>query len=97
MRVSDPAPRGLGDRAIPLKHVPRPSHGWSVGLLLAEEGPDPAMQGYDPLDKDKRQRSDQAERETEYPQHDEVGRARTGRLVAPDQGFGDDVEADLGR
>jgi len=53
------------------------------------------MQVYDPLDKDEQQRSDEAERETEFPQHDEVGRARAGRLVAPDRGFGEDVEADL--
>ena len=67
----------------------------SLDQLLAEEEPDPAMQRYDPLDKDEQQRSDQAEREIEFPQHDEVGRARAGRLVAPDQGFGEDVEADL--
>jgi Family of unknown function (DUF5709) len=63
--------------------------------LLAEEEPDPAMQVYDPDDKDEQQRSDQAERETEFPQHDEVGRTRAGRLVPPEQGFGEDQEADL--
>ena len=63
--------------------------------LLAEEEPDPAMHIYDPSDKDEQQRSDEAERETEFPQHDEVGRVRAGRLVAPDRGFGEDVEADL--
>lgn len=63
--------------------------------LIAEEEPDLAMQVYDPFDKDEQQRSDEAERETEFPQHDEVGRARAGRLVAPDRGFGEDVEADL--
>ena len=50
---------------------------------------------HDPFDKDERQRSDEAERETEFPQRNEVGRARAGRLVAPDRGFGADVEADL--
>ena len=50
---------------------------------------------YDPFDKDEQQRSDEAERETEFPQRNEVGRARAGRLVAPDQGFGEDVDADL--
>ena len=63
--------------------------------LLAEEEPDPAMQVYDPDDKDEQQRSDEAERETEFRQHDEVGRTRAGRLVPPDPGFGEDLEADL--
>ena len=67
----------------------------SLEQLLAEEEPDPAMHIYDPSDKDERQRSDEAERETEFPQRNEVGRARAGRLVAPDQGFDADVEADL--
>ena len=53
------------------------------------------MRIYDPFDKDGQQRSDEAERETEFPQHDEVGRARAGRLVAPDRGSGEDAEADL--
>jgi hypothetical protein len=67
----------------------------SLDQLLAEEAPDPAMRIYDPFDKDEQQRSDEAERETEFPQRNEVGRARAGRLVAPDQGFGEDVDADL--
>ena len=67
----------------------------SLEQLLAEEEPDPAMRLSDPFDKDERQRSDEAERETEFPQRNEVGRARAGRLVAPDRGFGADVEADL--
>jgi Family of unknown function (DUF5709) len=48
-----------------------------------------------PFDKDEQQRSDEAERETEFPQRNEVGSARAGRLVAPDQGFGEDADADL--
>ena len=67
----------------------------SLEQLLAEEEPDPAMRLYDPIDKDEQQRSDEAERETEFPQRNEVGRARAGRLVAPDKGFGEDLEADL--
>ena len=67
----------------------------SLDQLLAEEEPDPAMQVYDPDDKDEQQRSEEAERETEFPQHDEVGRTRAGRLVPPDQGFGEHLEADL--
>lgn len=67
----------------------------SLDQLLAEEEPDPAMHIYDLDDKDEQQRSDEAERETEFPAHDEVGRTRAGRLVAPDQGFGQDVEDEL--
>ena len=67
----------------------------SLDQLLAEEEPDPAMQIYDPFDKDEQQRSDESERETEFPQRNEVGGARAGRLVAPDRGFGEDVDAGL--
>jgi hypothetical protein len=42
-----------------------------------------------------RQRSDEAERESEFPQRREVGRLRAGRLIAPDRGFGEDTEAEL--
>ena len=67
----------------------------SLDQLLAEEEPDPAMQIYDSFDEDEQQRSDEAERETEFPQRNEVGGERAGRLVAPDRGFGEDVDADL--
>lgn len=63
--------------------------------LLAEEEPDPASRIDVPLDEAERQRSDEAEREAEFPQRREVGRARAGRLVAPDEGFGEDAEAEL--
>jgi hypothetical protein len=48
--------------------------------LLAEEEPDPAMQRDDP---------------DEQAGDDEVGDSRAGRLVAPDEGVGEDDEADL--
>ncbi|WP_018601933.1 DUF5709 domain-containing protein [Mycobacterium sp. 155] len=55
----------------------------SLDELLAEEEPDPAMQ----LDDD------------DYPDEqagdDEVGDRRSGRLVAPNAGFGEDDEAEL--
>lgn len=51
--------------------------------LLAEEEPDPAMQ----LDDD--------EYRDEQAGDDEVGDRRSGRLVAPDAGFGEDDEAEL--
>ncbi|OIN80943.1 DUF5709 domain-containing protein [Mycobacterium malmoense] len=63
--------------------------------LLAEEEPDPASRIDVPLDEAERQRSDEAEREAEFPQRREVGLARAGRLVAPDEGFGEDAEAEL--
>jgi Family of unknown function (DUF5709) len=67
----------------------------SLDQLLAEEEQDPASRMNIPFDKDEQQRSDAAERETEFPQRGEVGRARAGRLVAPDWGFGEDAEAAL--
>lgn len=62
---------------------------------LAEEEPDPAARLGDPLDEDEQWRSDAAEREAEFPGHREVGHARSGRLVAPDLGFGEDAESEL--
>ncbi|MGD9622606.1 MAG: DUF5709 domain-containing protein [Mycolicibacterium sp.] len=62
---------------------------------LAEEELDPVSRINSLLDRDEQQRAEDAERESEFPRHDEVGRIRSGRLVAPDMGFGEDVEADL--
>ena len=67
----------------------------SMEQMLAEEEPDPASRINTPLDKDEQQRSDEAEREAEFPRRGEVGRVRAGRLVAPDRGFGEDTEAEL--
>jgi hypothetical protein len=67
----------------------------TLNQRLAEEEPDPAARIGDPLDEDEQWRSDEAERETEFPEHPEVGRMRAGRLVSPDLGFGEDAEADL--
>jgi len=66
----------------------------TLDQMLAEEEPDPAsrINCVDPLDE---QRSDEAEREDEFPEHGEVGGPRAGRLVAPDLGFGEDAEAEL--
>ena len=63
--------------------------------ILAEEEPDPASRIDVLLDETEQQRSDESERETEFPERGEVGRARAGRLVAPDLGFGEDSEAEL--
>ncbi len=67
----------------------------SMDQLLAEEEHDPASRVDVILDADEQQRSDDAEREAEFPERREVGRARAGRLVAPDLGFGEDTEAEL--
>lgn len=70
--------------------------GESMDQLLAEEEPDPASRIDVLLDEAERQRSDDAERDAEFPQQlREVGRARAGRLVAPNHGFGEDTEADM--
>ena len=63
--------------------------------LLAEEEQEPASRINVPFDEAEQRRSDEAEREAEFPQRGEVGRARAGRLVAPDWGFGEDTEAEL--
>ena len=67
----------------------------SMDQMLAEEEPDPASRIDVVLDEAEQQRSDEAEREAEFPQRREVGRARAGRLVAPDQGFGEHTESEL--
>lgn len=67
----------------------------SLDQQLAEEEPDPLSRIGNLLDMDEQQRSDEADREIEFPQRREVGRMRAGRLVAPDLGFGEDAEAEL--
>ncbi len=67
----------------------------TMDQILAEEEPDPAARLNVWLDDDEQRRSDDAEREDEFPESSEVGRVRAGRLVAPDWGFGEDTEAEL--
>jgi hypothetical protein len=67
----------------------------NIDQRLAEEEQDPLSRLGNPLDTDEQQRSDEAEREIEFPQRREVGRARAGRLVAPNRGFGEDAEAEM--
>ncbi|HYB82370.1 MAG TPA: DUF5709 domain-containing protein [Mycobacterium sp.] len=69
--------------------------GESMDQILAEEEPDPASRINVLFDEAEQQRSDESEREAEFPERGEVGRARAGRLVAPDLGFGEDAEAEL--
>ena len=57
-----------------------PKDNETLDELLAEEEPDPAM-AIDPPD--------------ERTEDEEVGDARAGRLVAPDEGSGPDVESEL--
>ncbi len=67
----------------------------TMDQLLAEEEQDPASRIDNPLDEKELQRSDEAERDAEFPQECEAGRARAGRLLAPDMGFGEDTESEL--
>ncbi|MBB3605358.1 hypothetical protein FHT40_005042 [Mycolicibacterium sp. BK556] len=60
--------------------------------LLAEEEPDPISRIGNVLDELNGDDSDDGD---EFPEDDEVGRARSGRLVAPDAGFGEDDESEL--
>lgn len=72
-----------------------PSEGSYLSRTSASDVADPAARLNVLYDEDEEQRSDAAEREAEFPSHREVGRARAGRLVAPDMGFGEDAEAEL--
>jgi len=60
-----------------------PKDNETLDELLAEEEPDPAMQLDDPDSPD------------EQSGDDEVGDERAGRLVAPNEGSGEDVDKDL--
>jgi hypothetical protein len=75
----------------------RRAYATSEGLdqLLAEEEQDPASRINSPLDTEEQRRSDEAERDTEFPRRNEVGRVRAGRLIASDMGFGEDTEAEM--
>jgi len=67
----------------------------SIEQHLAAEEPDPISRLGNPLDTDEQQRSDEAEREMEFPRRREVGTARAGRLILPDRGFGEHDEAEM--
>ncbi len=67
----------------------------SMDQILAEEEPDPASRINVVFDEAEQERSDDSERDAEFPEWREVGRARAGRLVAPDLGFGEDAESEL--
>ena len=60
--------------------------------LLAEEEPDPVSRLGNVLDE---LNGKGAEDDSEFGEDDEVGRRRSGRLVAPDAGFGEDGESEL--
>lgn len=67
----------------------------TVDQRLAEEELDPFSRIGNPLDRDEQQRSDDAERESEFPQRREVGQQRAGRLMGPDKGIGEHRESQL--
>jgi hypothetical protein len=60
--------------------------------LLAEEEPDPVSRLNNVLDEAN---GDDSDGDAEFPEDDEVGRARSGRLVASDEGFGEDDDSEL--
>lgn len=60
--------------------------------LLAEEEPDPVARLNNVLDE---LNDDGSEQESEFPEDDEVGSARSGRLVASNEGFGEDDDSEL--
>ncbi|BBY63071.1 DUF5709 domain-containing protein [Mycolicibacterium helvum] len=60
--------------------------------LLAEEEPDPVARLGNVLDELS---GDDSEDESDFPEDDEVGRARSGRLVATNEGSGEDDDSEL--
>ncbi|TGD84397.1 hypothetical protein BayCH28_25530 [Mycolicibacterium sp. CH28] len=58
--------------------------------LLAEEEPDPLSRLNNVLDELDQEPSD----DSDFREDDQVGRVRSGRLVAPDAGFGEDTDAE---
>ena len=59
--------------------------------LLAEEEPDPLSRIGNVLDELDGDDSDSSD----FPEDDEVGRARSGRLVAANEGYGEDNDSEL--
>ena len=60
--------------------------------LLAEEEPDPLSRIGNVLDE---LNGDGADDDSDFPEDDEVGRARSGRLVASNDGSGEDNDSEL--
>jgi hypothetical protein len=60
--------------------------------LLAEEEPDPVARLGNVLDELS---GDDSDDESEFPEDDEVGRTRSGRLVATNEGVGEDDDSEL--
>lgn len=63
--------------------------GETIDQYLAEEEPDPAAQtSFDVDDEDSKRdwQSNEADSHPEFPENDEVGRQRAGRLVDPEVG-----------
>ncbi|PYE12963.1 hypothetical protein DFR67_11970 [Williamsia limnetica] len=60
--------------------------GESLAQHLAEEEPDPTSLAYQPDSPDSEWRSDEADSDPEFPEDEQVGGRRSGRLIAPDEG-----------
>lgn len=62
------------------------SEGESLAQHLAEEEPDPTALAYQPDEPKSEWRSDESDSDTEFPEDEQVGDRRAGRLIAPDEG-----------
>lgn len=69
--------------------------GETIDQRIAQEEPDPAAAVEDPLEQDPDEDPDYVRPEDDFLGNPQVGDERAGRLVDPDQGFGEDREKDL--
>lgn len=62
------------------------SEGESLAEHLSEEEPDPTTRAYQPDPSNAKWRSDESDSNPEFPEDEQVGDRRAGRLIAPDEG-----------
>jgi hypothetical protein len=60
--------------------------GETLAQHLAEEEADPTARAYQPDEPDTEWRSEESDSDDEFPEGNEVGDRRSGRLIAPDEG-----------
>ena len=71
------------------------AQGETLDMRIAQEEPDPAMAFDDPLAEPVEEDPDAPREQDEGLDDGEVGSRRAGRLIAPDEGAHEDVDADL--
>jgi len=71
------------------------AQGETLDMRIAQEEPDPAMAFDDPLAEPVEEDPDAPREQDEVLDDGEVGDLRAGRLIAPDEGAHEDVDADL--